>query len=256
MEEGVRHMEDKYYKICPKCGIISLTENTCTECKNSMIQTQYSIFNNVYTETVKECFEIMYNEYCYESNVFKRELFDKSKSINEDNIVNLVNEGQGNAIICPRCGWTSDSGYDHVDHKPIKNCRYCGHDVVTTKYSDYDYIYTYDLYQHTDPQRSKDFLNKMLNEYCYNNPEFSDLAYHKRLEDEEEETRKALEHIHELGRESNQTNSTYAPHCPTCGSPHIQKISLASKAAGGAMFGLFSKKIRKTFKCNDCGYMW
>lgn len=256
MEEGVRHMEDKYYKICPKCGIISLTENTCPECKNSMIQTQYSMFNKVYTETIKECFEIMYNEYCYNSGVFKQELFEKSKRINEDNIVNLANEGQGNAIICPRCGWVEESrqGWNNCD--PVSHCKYCGHNVITTKYSDYDYVYTVFLYRHTDPQRSKDFLNKMLNEYCYNNPEFSDLAYHKRLEDEKEEMQKALDHIKHAGTSSEQTNSTYAPHCPTCGSPHIQKISLASKAAGGAMFGLFSKKIRKTFKCNDCGYMW
>ena len=45
-------------------------------------------------------------------------------------------------------------------------------------------------------------------------------------------------------------------HCPTCGSKNIQKISLASKAIGGYMFGIFSSNIRNTFKCNDCGYKW
>ena len=45
-------------------------------------------------------------------------------------------------------------------------------------------------------------------------------------------------------------------HCPTCGSEDVQKISLASKAVGGYMFGIFSSNIRNTFKCNSCGYKW
>lgn len=46
------------------------------------------------------------------------------------------------------------------------------------------------------------------------------------------------------------------PICPTCGSRNVSKISLTSKAIGGAMFGVFSSNIRNTFKCNNCGYKW
>lgn len=46
------------------------------------------------------------------------------------------------------------------------------------------------------------------------------------------------------------------PHCPTCGSENVTKISLGSKAVGGAMFGIFSSNIRKSYKCNNCGYKW
>lgn len=46
------------------------------------------------------------------------------------------------------------------------------------------------------------------------------------------------------------------PRCPTCGSPNITKISLGSKAVGGAMFGIFSSNIRNSYKCNNCGYKW
>lgn len=49
---------------------------------------------------------------------------------------------------------------------------------------------------------------------------------------------------------------TSVPRCPTCGSTNISKISLTSKAVGGAMFGIFSSNIRNTYKCNDCGYKW
>ena len=46
------------------------------------------------------------------------------------------------------------------------------------------------------------------------------------------------------------------PHCPTCGSTSITRISLGAKAVGGAMFGIFSSNIRKSYKCNNCGYKW
>ena len=46
------------------------------------------------------------------------------------------------------------------------------------------------------------------------------------------------------------------PRCPTCQSTNIQKISLATKAVGGYMFGIFSSNVRNTFKCNNCGYKW
>lgn len=46
---------------------------------------------------------------------------------------------------------------------------------------------------------------------------------------------------------------TYVPHCPICGSPDIEKITLAQKAFGGFMFGLFSKTAKSQFKCNNCG---
>ena len=48
----------------------------------------------------------------------------------------------------------------------------------------------------------------------------------------------------------------HIPSCPTCGSTNIQRISLASKAIGGYMFGIFSSNVRNTFRCNNCGYKW
>lgn len=46
------------------------------------------------------------------------------------------------------------------------------------------------------------------------------------------------------------------PKCPTCGSTNIKKISGIERGASIAAFGIFSKKINKTFKCNNCGYTW
>lgn len=46
------------------------------------------------------------------------------------------------------------------------------------------------------------------------------------------------------------------PHCPTCNSGNIERISYKKKIFGGALFGLFSSNVRKTFWCRNCGYKW
>lgn len=44
--------------------------------------------------------------------------------------------------------------------------------------------------------------------------------------------------------------------CPICNSTDIKKISGLSKASSVAMWGIFSKKINKSFECLDCKYTW
>lgn len=46
------------------------------------------------------------------------------------------------------------------------------------------------------------------------------------------------------------------PKCPTCGSLNVRHISGGERVASVGVFGIFSKKINKTFKCGNCGYMW
>lgn len=46
------------------------------------------------------------------------------------------------------------------------------------------------------------------------------------------------------------------PQCPTCSSTNIRKMGAVESGASIALFGIFSKKINKTFKCKDCGYTW
>lgn len=52
-------------------------------------------------------------------------------------------------------------------------------------------------------------------------------------------------------------NGTFhIPKCPTCQSTDIRKIGGLERGASIIGLGLFSKKINKTFKCNNCGYTW
>ena len=44
--------------------------------------------------------------------------------------------------------------------------------------------------------------------------------------------------------------------CPTCGSTNTRKMGSIERGASILTFGIFSKKINKSFKCNSCGYTW
>lgn len=46
------------------------------------------------------------------------------------------------------------------------------------------------------------------------------------------------------------------PKCPACGSLNVKKIGSVERAASVGLFGLFSKKINKSFECKNCGYTW
>ena len=46
------------------------------------------------------------------------------------------------------------------------------------------------------------------------------------------------------------------PHCPTCGSTNIKQLGVGTRAAAGAMFGLYSKTARCQFMCKNCKYKW
>ncbi len=46
------------------------------------------------------------------------------------------------------------------------------------------------------------------------------------------------------------------PKCPTCSSINIRKISVTSKVASVAMWGLLSRKVHKQWHCDTCGSEW
>lgn len=67
--------------------------------------------------------------------------------------------------------------------------------------------------------------------------------------------------LHEAERlsktiQTQEQQASNIPKCPTCQSTNIRKIGGVERGASIWAFGLFSKKINKTFKCQNCGYTW
>lgn len=57
-------------------------------------------------------------------------------------------------------------------------------------------------------------------------------------------------------QESVKTQNDNTPRCPHCKSTNIKSISGLNRGASIAMWGIFSKKINKSFECKQCGYTW
>lgn len=57
-------------------------------------------------------------------------------------------------------------------------------------------------------------------------------------------------------RAENEARHANLPKCPTCGSTNIQKIGAVERGASVLGLGILSKKIGKTYKCNNCKYTW
>ena len=56
--------------------------------------------------------------------------------------------------------------------------------------------------------------------------------------------------------EQKQQQESNKPKCPHCKSTNIKSISGLNRGASIAMWGIFSKKINKSFECLNCKYTW
>lgn len=73
--------------------------------------------------------------------------------------------------------------------------------------------------------------------------------------DRREAFKEIQKHNNEL-LENDNVKQANVPKCPTCGSSNIKRVSGTSKAVSVVMFGLLSQKVKKQFRCNNCGYEW
>lgn len=57
-------------------------------------------------------------------------------------------------------------------------------------------------------------------------------------------------------QESSKAQNDNMPRCPHCKSTNIKPISGLNRGVSIAMWGIFSKKINKSFECINCKYTW
>lgn len=149
-------------------------------------------------------------------------------------------------MYCEKCGWIGHVLFS----KTCKNCqikmkllpenmKYKYHIFVEdwTKISNDEII-----------QRKENFVMSELN----NNPLFSIEEYNKQI-NRQIETNRQIDKYHEQQKIDSQTKSNPVVECPYCHSTNTKKISGVERVTSIATLGIFSKKINKSFKCNNCG---
>lgn len=134
---------------------------------------------------------------------------------------------------CPKCHNIFDDKFD----KELKQCKRC---------SSFDIVYMPDslsmtmgeLFVITKISTDKDFCQAMINL-----KEKDPIDYQVKLS----QFKTQVEQQKQISNE---------PHCPHCNSTNIKPISGLNRGASIAMWGIFSKKINKSFECKNCGYTW
>lgn len=154
---------------------------------------------------------------------------------------------------CPKCGSIHFIRYDSNEL-----CSVCKTKMIETPH-EYELSLTkFDEVMKLGWKQNKHIIyqskQKLVEEIISKSPEFDQFLYdHKDEIMKRKET--AFWNIVESGKAIIEEKSR-VPKCPTCQSTNIRKMSRLETGTSVAVFGLFSRKINKTFKCNHCGYTW
>lgn len=146
--------------------------------------------------------------------------------------------------ICPKCG---NIGGKHTQF-PENEWKPCDCGTVCIKTGK-----TFTQYALLTPDERKEYDTYIREKYTLHSDVFDEELYKKTLEGDFER-RLAIET--EKREMQIQSANNSQPKCPTCGSADVQKISGLERGVSVVAWGLFSKKINKSFKCNKCGYTW
>lgn len=165
-------------------------------------------------------------------------------------------------FFCPHCGNKLHLSSD-ADLVQYKNgvCKYCGFigDFIDVGLSNDEFFSQIDDYA---TQKNIDIDATFENMWrtrieMFNidqDPRFDWDASLKSMKEKDKELLEA--DLQFKARQNAKKAAANTLHCPTCGSTNIKKLDVVDRAVSVGLFGIFSNKINKSFKCKDCGCTW
>lgn len=141
---------------------------------------------------------------------------------------------------CPECfkdWYLFDPSENPEKDSEYQNCEYCGAKLLHTNMTAEEKF----LIKHIS--EDKDFFIAMLKLR-----ENDIIEYQTKISSFRDKAKQ--DGCYDSPKQSNR------PKCPTCNSTDIRKIGTGERVASVIGFGLLSKKINKTWKCNNCGHTW
>ena len=147
-----------------------------------------------------------------------------------------------------------------------KKCKFCGSKM---KLLSEELKYKYHIFVEDWEQISREEMiirkeNFVMSE-LKSNPFFSDEEYKKQVQNqkqineelEEYQQKQNLEQQNKINQEAQKIldKQNCIPKCPICGSTNIKKITMTTRVAKTATFGIAGAvdDAGKTYKCNNCG---
>ena len=157
------------------------------------------------------------------------------------------------ATACSNCGFPLNEEIPKIENSGMNVCPRCGKFYCNqeycpdckTKMVDCHLSKEKDLELCVNLSAEKQWEQQMREKYAIGSPEFDEVLYNKRLQEEKAEE----EYYASYPRRPSEPKIT----CPYCKSTNINKISSMAKAANIAMFGIFGNKRKYQWHCNNCG---
>jgi len=146
-----------------------------------------------------------------------------------------------NYCFCPKCGF--------ISRTDEKICCICKVPLIDTGIED-------DLSILPDSKEEVELRQKIWNEQIVPMGQLEKFKWRAVYFDMVPANPLTSEEIMQQLEEERKREEENVPKCPTCGSTNIHKLSNLERGASIGFFGIFSKEINKTFKCNNCGYTW
>ena len=164
--------------------------------------------------------------------------FPIEKFLQENNFTDL-----NKIYACPKCAMIyRGSDFQIGAFEPI--CRHCKVPFIEIPVDINEFNEEY--YKNW---KSEEFHQKIISLVkTYGNNQFSQEALQNR---NAAINRRANEYL-----QKQKSKDLNVPKCPTCGSTNIRKIGTGERAASVIGFGILSRKINKTWKCNNCSHTW
>lgn len=162
--------------------------------------------------------------------------------------IGLYNENRlvtDKMYICPHCG-TIDAGEKSIRLK----CYECG-----TPYK-YTNITRKQYWQESGEACINGSIDSyelnLIKQYVSDTIDWGIYNSRKNIQEEQRHKYQQQKQAEEQARQ----DAINHPKCPTCGSTNIRKIGTGERVASVIGFGILSRKINKTWKCNNCGHTW
>ena len=147
---------------------------------------------------------------------------------------------------CTKCGKPLHVYNNKVPNDKVCTCCCQIHKKLPVPEKYIDYIYE------SMPTFNDELSEEFVNEILKRAPIFDEsLSWFKRKDELKQKQSENYQKIKAV-----QQQAANVPKCPTCQSTNIRRMGGVERGASIWTFGLFSKKINKTFKCNNCGYTW
>mgnify|MGYP004505118969 CR=1 FL=1 len=169
--------------------------------------------------------------------------FGVSDFMKEHNLIDIENN---KAFVCPKCAQIY-FGKEYMSNPLHVRCEYCGtvvKEILDKSANEFqNYFFSKGMSDKWDDIMI-DYAQK------YGDNQFDINEFHN-------SRNKIYEYnMSKRNNSLSQQPTQNVPKCPTCGSLNVKPISGVERTASVGFFGLFSKKINKSYKCGNCGYTW